>query len=131
MLKNCLKAFSPVGSDSNASTSCLSLFAVRRTKDGSSLSIVRRSCCIALVGLNFVGAVGAGKETQIVRSKSRITKFFVIGRSEVLGGALLGVCWMLVGGAPAVGGAMVERGGSVIDPRSLHVEKPTKLEMTF
>jgi len=26
---------------------------------------------------------------------------------------------------------MVERGGSDIDPRRLHVEKPTGLEMTF
>ena len=53
--------------------------------------MVRRSWYIALVGLNFVGAVGAGKKARIVRSKSRVTKLFVTGRAGVLGGALLGV----------------------------------------
>ncbi len=66
-LKNCLKAFSPVGSISEASTICLLLFGVQRTKDGSSLSIVRMSCCITLVGLNFIGAKGVGKKVRIMR----------------------------------------------------------------
>jgi len=63
-VKNCLKAFLPVGSCSVVSTSCLLLFAVQRTKDGLSFSIVWRSWCIALMGLSFVGAVGMGKHAN-------------------------------------------------------------------
>jgi len=53
-----------------------------------------------------------------VRSKSRVSKFFVAGgawggEEEVLG------CWVAQGGSAAAGCAMVERGGSVIDPRRL------------
>jgi len=46
--------------------------------------MVHSSWCIALVGLNFVGAIGVGTNTQIVRSKSCITKLFVTGRVGVV-----------------------------------------------
>ncbi len=84
-MKNCLKAFLPAGSVSEASTICLSLFGVQRTKDCSSLSIVQMSCCIALVGLNYAGAKGVGKKAQIVRSCSLITKLFVADHAGVVG----------------------------------------------
>jgi len=65
-----------------------------------------------------------------VRSKSRVSKFFVAsGAGGVERGVL--VCWLRRGGSAAAEAAMVERGGSVIDPRRLHVEKPTRGEMTF
>jgi len=41
--------------------------------------IVLNSCCIALIGLNFIGAVGVGKKACNVRSKTRVTKLFVTG----------------------------------------------------
>jgi len=63
---------------------CLSLVAVHRTKDDLSLSIAQQSCFIAMIGLNFAGAIGDGKNAQNTRSKSRITKFFVTGVAGVL-----------------------------------------------
>jgi len=95
---------------------CLSFFEVRITKDDSSLSIVLKSCFIAVIGLNFVAAVGAGKNARSARSKSLLTKLFVAGGSEVLRGVVR--AWLLAReGAVASGGAMVERG----DRSSIHV----------
>jgi len=92
--------------------------------------MILRSCCIALVGLNLAGAVGTGKKARSVRSKSCVTKLFVAGGVlvSVEAGRAVELAREVVAAAEA---AMVERGGSVIDPRRLHVEKPTKLEMTF
>jgi len=42
-----------------------SLFDVRSTKDGSSLSIVWRSWVITGIGLNFVGSEGVGKTHEV------------------------------------------------------------------
>jgi len=92
--------------------------------------MVRSSCCIALVGLNLAGAVGTGKKARIVRLKSLVTKLFVTACAMVSVGAVCAV-GIAREGVAAAEAAMVERGGSVIDPRRLHVEKPTELEMTF
>jgi len=70
---------------------------------------------MARIGLNFVGAVGVGKKARIVRSKSRVTKLFVTKGRGVLGDAVR-TCGMTWEGVAAVGSAMVEGGGSVIDP---------------
>ena len=129
-MQNCLNAFSPTGSGIVANTICWSLRGVLRTKDGSSLIMIRRRCCIALVGLNFAGAVGTGKKARITRSKSLVTKLFVTGGALVSVGVVCAV-GIAREGVAAAGAAMVERGGSVIDPRRLHVEKPTRGEMTF
>jgi len=109
---------------------CWSLLGVRRTSDCSSLSSVRSSCCIAPIGLNLIGAVGSGKKARKARSKSRLTKLFGTGRAWVSVEAVHAVlvAWE---GMAAAGAAMVERGGSVIDPRRLHVAKPTRVKMTF
>ena len=117
-LKNCLNAFSPVGSGNVASSICLLLVGIHRTKDGSSLSMVWRRWCIALVGLNFVGAVGIGKKAQIARSKSRVTNFFVADWVGVVVDAVgaVGLMWE---GVAAMEGAMVEWGGLVINPHRL------------
>jgi len=75
------------------------------------------------MGLNFVGAIG--ENVRIMRSKSRVTKLFVTcctGRPEE---EVRAWEWTL-GGSAAAGAAMVEWGGLVIDPRRLHVEKPTE-----
>jgi len=95
MLKNGLKAFSLDGSISEASTICLLLVGVQRTKDGSSLIIVRMSCCMALMGLNFIGAKGVGKKAQIMRSCSLVTKLFVANRAGVVGEVVcsVGLAW--------------------------------------
>jgi len=116
--KNCLNAFSPVGSGTIASSICWSLVGVQRTKDGSSLSMVHSRWFIALVGLNFVGAIGVGKKARIARSKSHITKFFVANWVGVVVDAV-GTVWLTWEGAAASEGTMVEWGGSVIDPRRL------------
>jgi len=71
-----------------------------------------------LVGLNFVGAVGVGKKAQIVRSKSCITKFFVADWVGVVVDAV-GAVGLMQEGVAALEGAMVEWGGSVINPRRL------------
>jgi len=73
---------------------------------------------MAVIGFSFVGAVGVGKKARIVRSHSRVTKFFVTGRAGGLGEVVRAV-GLALGGAAASGGAMVEEGGSVIDPRRL------------
>jgi len=117
-LKNCLNAFSPVGSDDVASSICLSLVGIHRTKDGLSLSMVWRRWCIALVGLNFVGAIGVGKKARIARSKSRVTKLFVADWVWVVVGAV-GAVGLTREGVAASEGAMVEWGGLVINPRRL------------
>ena len=116
--KNFLNSVSPVGISVNSRTICLSLLGVQQTKDGSSLSIVRKSCLIAVIGLNFVGTVGVGEKARSMRSKSRLTKLFVTG---LAGGVEGVVCtWLLTWeGAAAAGCTMVVRGGSVIDPRRL------------
>ena len=72
-----------VGSGVVARVICLSLLDVRKIKDGSSLSIVRRSWVIAGIGLNFVGSEGVGKNARIVMSYSRVSLLFV---TESLGG---------------------------------------------
>jgi len=124
-LKYFLNSDSPVGSAADARTSCLSLLGVRSTRDGSSFSIVRRSAVIVEIGLNLVGTVGVGKNAQIVRSYSRITKFLLACWASTLGGAVR-ACILAWEGAAASEAAMVERGGSDINPHRLHVEKPTK-----
>ncbi len=60
-LKNFLNLVSPDGIDADASTICLSLRGVRRTKDDLSLVITLNSCFMAVIGFSFVGAVGVGK----------------------------------------------------------------------
>jgi len=57
----------------------LLLVALRRTKDGLSLSITRKSCVMATTGFNLAGAVGVGKNVHNTRSNSRVTRFFVTG----------------------------------------------------
>jgi len=88
------------------------------TKDSSSLIIVLKSCFIAVMGFSFVGAVGVAKKARIVRSYSRVTKLFV---ARCAGGLWEGVRAVALAaeGAAASEGAMVEGGGSVIDPRRL------------
>jgi len=68
--------------------------------------------------LNFVLAGGGGKNARIVRSNSRVTKFFV---TCCAGGSAVEVraCEGAQEGSAAAVDAMVERGGSVIDPRKL------------
>jgi len=68
-----------VRTDANARSICLSLVALQRTKDGSSLSMTRKSCVMATTGLNLAGAVGVGKNARNTRSYSLVTKFFVTG----------------------------------------------------
>jgi len=85
-------------------------------RDDSSFNITHRSCCIALIGLSFAGAIGIGKKVQTVKLKVRVTKLFVTGCAGglvvvVLAGRL---AWE---GAAALGGTMVERG----DRTSIHV----------
>ena len=70
------------------------------------------------IGLNFAGAVGVGKNARNVRSNSRVSKFFVAGGARGVKEEVLS-CWLMQGGSAAAGCAMVERGGSVIDPRRL------------
>jgi len=53
-----------------------------------------------------------------VRSNSRVTKFFVAGWAGVAEGEVR-ACELAREGSAAVVDAMVERGGSVIDPRKL------------
>jgi len=53
--------------------------------------MVWRRWFIVLVGLNFAGARGEGKNARIVRSKSHVTKLFVTGRAGVVGEAVRGV----------------------------------------
>jgi len=118
-LKNFLNLFSPVSREANASSNCQLLLGVWRTKDSLSLSIIWRSWFMAPIAWNFIGAVGVGKKAHSIRSKLRVSKFFVVGGGA--GGvkdAVLG-CWLVQGGSAATGCAMVERGGSVIDPRRL------------
>jgi len=86
--ENFLNSFSSFGIDANLSMICLSLDAVRRTKDDLSLSIVQNSCFIALIGLNFIGVVGIGKNAWNVRLRLRITKLFVTGRAWVVRGVV-------------------------------------------
>ncbi len=88
-LKNFLNSASRVGNKANVRMICWSLLGVRSTKDGSSLIIVRISEVIAWIGLNFVCAVGVGKNAQSVRSNSRVTKFLSLDG----GGALVGALW--------------------------------------
>jgi len=117
-LKYFLNLVSPVGSESNARMICLSLVGICRTKDGLSLIIMRKSQVIAWIGLNFVLAIGGGKYARIVRSKSRVTKFFVTwgaGVSEVE----VRACELVRERSAAAVTAMVEWGGSVIDPRKI------------
>ena len=59
-----------------------------------------------------------GGKARIVRSYSRVTKFFVAGCAGGFEGVVRAVM-LALGGAAASGGAMVEEGGSVIDPRRL------------
>jgi len=117
-LKYFLNSVSPCGSELDARMSCLSLLGVRSTKDGSSWSIARNSRVIALIGLNFAVVVGGGKNARIVRSNSRVTKFFVACWA---GGSAVEVhaCGLARERSAAVVDAMVERGGSVIDPQEL------------
>jgi len=70
---------------------------------------------MAVIGFSFVGAVGIGKKAHIVRSHSRVTKFFVTGHAGGLEEVVRAV-GLALGGAATSGGAMVEEGGSVIDP---------------
>ncbi len=107
-LKNFLNSFLPVGITANMRLICLLLAAVRRTKDGLSLSIAQKSCFIATIGLNFAGAIGVGKNMQNTRLR-------VAGVLEEAVRAML----LAREGLVAVGAAMVERGESVIDPRRL------------
>jgi len=110
-LKNCLKAFLLIRSNSDAITICLSLFGVLSTNDSSSLSIVFRSCCITWMGLNFIGAGRGGKKAHIVRSKSCITKLFVTWCTWVSEGVVWSARLLVdMGGIGGHGGAMVERG---------------------
>jgi len=76
---------------------------------------MRNSCLIAFIGLNFIGAVGVGKNARNMRSKSRVTKLFVASGAGALGEAVL-ACVGAREGAAASEAAMGERGGSVIDP---------------
>jgi len=71
---------------------CLSLSGVQRTKDDSSLSIVRRSWVIGGIGLNFVGSEGVGKNARRVSSYSRVTILFVAGVLGGLWGVVLACC---------------------------------------
>jgi len=71
---------------------------------------------MALKGLNFVGAVGVKKRRM--RLKSCVSKFFVAGGAGSVEEELLG-CWLARGGSVAAGCAMVEGGGSVINPHRL------------
>jgi len=118
MLQNCLNAFSPARSGVIAKTICWLLLGIRSTKDGSSLSMVQSSCCIALVGLSLAGAVGTGKKAHIVRSKVRVTKFFVT-ESALVSIWSVHAGWVAWEGVAATEATMVERGGLVIDPRRL------------
>jgi len=59
-----------------------------------------------------------GKKARIARSKSRVTKFFVANLVLVVVGAFC-VVGLAREGAAASEAAMVEWGGSVIDPRRL------------
>jgi len=70
------------------------------------------------MGLNFVGAVGEGKKARNVRSKSHVSKLFVTVDAGSVEEALRACC-VTRGGSAAAGCAMVEGGGSVIDPRRL------------
>jgi len=90
-LKNFLNLASPVGNKADLRMICLSLLTARSTKDSSSLSMVWRRWFIVLVGLNFAGARGEGKNARIVRSMLRITKLFVAGHAGVVGEAVRGV----------------------------------------
>jgi len=117
-LKYLLKSASRVGSISDERTSCWSLLRDCKTKDGSSLSITRRSEFIAGIGLNFMGALGAGKNARSVSSRSRVTRIFSLNGGGALEGGVR-TCSVTREGAAASGTAMVERGGSVIDPRRL------------
>jgi len=85
---------------------------------------------MATIGLNLAGATGVGKIARKAKSNSRVTKFFVADDTGALEEALHACCWAQERPA-AAWGAMVERGGSDIDPRRLHVEKPTRVKMTF
>jgi len=60
-LKNFLNLVLPDGSKADASTICLLLRGVRRTKDGSSLIITLKSCFMAVMGFSFVGSLGMGE----------------------------------------------------------------------
>ncbi len=92
--------------------------------------MIRKSWVIAAVGLNFAGGGGVGKNARNTRSHSRVTKFFVANWTGG-GGEALHACLVAPDEPAASEGAMVEEGGSVIDPRRLHVEKPTRGKMTF
>jgi len=128
-LKYFLNSDSFDGREADARTICLSLLGVLRTKDGSSLSNVRRSLPITRMGLNFVGATGEGKKARIVRSKSCVTKLCTTCCTGALTEAVRACGWAREGTA-ALEAAMVEEGGLVINPNRLHEEKPTRGEMT-
>jgi len=115
ILKYFLNLVSPVGSKAKARTICLLLFSVHSTKDSLSFNIIRKSRFIARIGLNFALAKGGGENARIVRSKLCVTKFFVtcgVRESAVE----VHTCELAQGRSAATVTAMVEWGGSVIDP---------------
>ena len=63
---------------------CCSLHAVRRTKDGLSLSIIRNKFFMATIGLNFARATGVGKIVRNTKLYSRVTNFVVVDDVEGL-----------------------------------------------
>jgi len=71
-----------------------------------------------VIGLNFSGDVGLGKNTRNTRSYSRDSEFFVTWVAGVSEGAVRAT-GVAREGLAATGTAMVELGGSVIVPRRL------------
>jgi len=108
-LKYFLNSALPFSTVADARMIWLSLLGVQRTKDSSSLSIVWKRLAIAVIGLNFAGAVGVGKKVQNTRSKSRLSKFFATAFTGLLEEEVRAV-FSTREGVAAVGGAMVERG---------------------
>ncbi len=114
-MKNFLNLLLPVGINADTRSILLLLCLFWITEDGSSLIIAWKSCFIAVTGLNFIGAIGVGKNACSVISKSLLTKLFVACCAGALDGAVYTCCGMWEG-AVALGSAMVEGVGSVIDP---------------
>ncbi len=82
----------------------MSLFGVRRTKDSSSLIIIRNRLRITVIGWNFAGAGGVGKKARNTRSKLHVANFFVTEVTGVLWegvrAVLLALDWSAAAGAP-------------------------------
>jgi len=79
---------------------------------------VQKRFFMAMIGLNFEGGGGIGKDAHITISSSRVTKFFAASCARVVDVAVRS-CWGAWEGVAALGGAMVERGG--VDWSSIHV----------